>query len=87
MPFQYICEHCGESFTRRGRSTPQTPNKFCSKSCARPVRPLIPQEDGTCLVPLTRGAFSIIDAEDAIKADGHHWHLHCGYAVRNHAEA
>jgi hypothetical protein len=81
MPFQYTCEHCGKTFTHHGRPTRNDPHKFCSKQCARPLRPLIPQADGTFLVPLSQGAFAVVDGRDAERVSAHHWHLRCGYAA------
>jgi hypothetical protein len=65
MPYEYICESCGTSFTHRRRSSPKNPHRFCSRACTYPPRPGIPGPDGTVLVPLQEGSFAIIDAEDA----------------------
>jgi predicted nucleic acid-binding Zn ribbon protein len=33
MPFQYICETCGGTFTRAQRRTPRNPYRYCSWLC------------------------------------------------------
>jgi hypothetical protein len=39
--------------------------------------------DGAIRVPLTQGAFALVDADDATRVLRYRWHLHsCGYAAR-----
>jgi hypothetical protein len=49
-----------------------------------PAEPLPePTPDGAIRVPLTQGAFALIDAADADAVLRYHWHLHSsGYAAR-----
>ena len=42
-----------------------------------------PLPEGAVLVPLTQGAFALVDAEDALRVLEYRWFLHsCGYAAR-----
>lgn len=80
MPFQYICESCGTTFTRHTRAHPY---RFCSLACRHPPRKGIPQPDGSVLVPLSKGAFAIVDAEDADAILSFRWQVtNHGYACR-----
>jgi hypothetical protein len=59
---------------------------YCSMTCQHPVRAGVPQDDGTVLVPLSQGAFAIIDADDADYVLAYNWTLRIQktrrYAIR-----
>lgn len=75
MRYEYICERCGGQFTRFIERTQRHPHRFCSKNCRFPLREPVYRGDGTVLVPLTKGTFAIIDAEDAPSILRHRWAL------------
>jgi hypothetical protein len=74
MPNQYICEQCGNSF----RGWRGNPNRFCSRQCAHLSwgrgRPVIPQPDGSALVPLRDGRYARVSDEDAERVASLRWH-------------
>lgn len=49
------------------------------------TRPPVPQPDGTFLIPLTRGYFARIDADDLEKVSRHSWHASLGAGKRPYA--
>jgi hypothetical protein len=78
MRVEFTCDCCGVVFERYV-NTP----RFCSRSCKDSGRGGIPQADGTVLIPLTRGQFAIIDAEDADRLVQYKWSVSTvGYALR-----
>jgi hypothetical protein len=80
MPFQFTCERCNSTFTRRD----SYPKRFCSMACYRAPRVGQPGPDGTILVPLTKGAFAVIDPVDAERVLAFSWNLSStGYAHRS----
>ncbi len=73
MPFQFTCERCGASFSRDSRPTKAHSHRFCSMTCRDAPRPGIQGPDGSILVPLTRGKFATIDAQDADEVLAYRW--------------
>ena len=79
MPFQFTCETCGTTFARHN----SYPKRYCSRACRFAPQPGFPQPDGSVLVPLSKGQFATIDAEDAERILAFKWCVtNHGYAVR-----
>lgn len=89
-PIERVCEHCGSTFGVWPGDLARGRGRFCGKPCARrhhaehhrSRRPVIPHptDPTAMLVPLTRGMFATIDAEDAERVCAFNW---C--AQRSHA--
>ena len=67
-----ICARCGATFSvKRCRATVA---RFCSLNCKKVLLPH-PHDSEAMLVPLTRGAFAVIDVGDAVLIASHNWRL------------
>ena len=70
-----ICARCEKTFFVQPCQV--TRARFCSRTCTRPLLPH-PDDPTALLVPLTQGAFAVIDRDDGPLVAPYNWSLSVG---------